>query len=101
MVKTASGKAREDGAVSMKYLAGTQYEATEKWQEKVFSTLVSLGFANEIGGNAGPTETKRKRARDAKGKLKADDPSTPDVNEAWEEPTPPKKKRGRPPKVKK
>ena len=28
---------------------------------------------------------KKKRARDAKGRLKADDPSTPDVNEAWEE----------------
>lgn len=68
MVKTASGKAREDGAVSMKYLAGTQYEATEKWQEKVFSTLVSLGFANEIGGNAGPTETKATKSKPAKSK---------------------------------
>lgn len=28
---------------------------------------------------------KKKRARDSKGRLKADDPSTPDVNEAWEE----------------
>ena len=28
---------------------------------------------------------KRKRARKADGKLKADDPSTPDVNEAWED----------------
>ena len=28
---------------------------------------------------------KKKRARDDKGRLKADDPSTPDVNEAWEE----------------
>ena len=28
---------------------------------------------------------KRKRARNAKGQLKADDPSTPDVNEAWED----------------
>ena len=27
---------------------------------------------------------KKKRARDNKGRLKADDPSTPDVNEAWE-----------------
>ena len=33
------------------------------------------------------------------GTLKADDPSTPDVNEAWEE-KPVKKKRGRPPKKK-
>ena len=28
---------------------------------------------------------KKKRARDDKGRLKADDPSTPDVNEAWEQ----------------
>ena len=30
-------------------------------------------------------KTKLVRARDEKGRLKADDPSTPDVNEAWEE----------------
>ena len=29
--------------------------------------------------------TTRKRARTPDGKLKADDPSTPDVNEAWED----------------
>ena len=29
--------------------------------------------------------TPRKRARNAKGHLMADDPTTPDVNEAWEE----------------
>ena len=28
---------------------------------------------------------KKKRARDDKGRLKADDPSTPDVNEAYEQ----------------
>ena len=28
---------------------------------------------------------KKKRARDEKGRLKADDPSTPDVNEAYEQ----------------
>ena len=29
--------------------------------------------------------TKKKRARDEDGAFKADDPDTPDVNEAWEE----------------
>ena len=29
------------------------------------------------------TETKKVRARNADGTLKGDDPSTPDVNEAW------------------
>jgi len=38
------------------------------------------------------------RARKEDGTLKADDPSTPDVNEAWEEQ--PAKKRGRPSKKK-
>ena len=28
---------------------------------------------------------KKKRARDAKGRLKADNPSTPDINEAYEQ----------------
>jgi len=28
---------------------------------------------------------KKKRARDEDGHFKADDPTTPDVNEAWEE----------------
>ena len=39
------------------------------------------------------------RARNEDGTLKADDPSTPDVNEAWEE-KPAKKKRSRPKKKK-
>ncbi|HAD29829.1 MAG TPA: hypothetical protein DCF96_14315 [Rhodobacteraceae bacterium] len=39
------------------------------------------------------------RARKSDGTLKADDPSTPDVNEAWED-APVAKKRGRPAKKK-
>jgi hypothetical protein len=50
--------------------------------------MIANGFAKEV---------KAKRARDTKGKLKADDPSTPDVNEAWEGGKAPKK-RGRPKK---
>ena len=42
---------------------------------------------------------KRVRARNSDGTLKADDSSTPDVNEAWVE-TPASKKRGRPAKTK-
>jgi len=38
------------------------------------------------------------RARNENGTLKADDPSTPDVNEAWEDKS--VKKRGRPSKKK-
>ena len=46
-----------------------------------------------------PIKTNPVRARNDNGTLKADDPSTPDVNEAWED-KPVKKKRGRPPKKK-
>jgi len=46
-----------------------------------------------------PIKTTPIRARNDNGTLKADDPSTPDVNEAWEG-KPVKKKRGRPPKKK-
>jgi hypothetical protein len=52
--------------------------------------MIANGFAEAV--NATP-----KRARDSKGKLKADDPSTPNVNEAWEGGKAPKK-RGRPKK---
>jgi hypothetical protein len=51
--------------------------------------LLQAGFALELGA------TKPKRARTATGKLKADDPSTPDVNEAWEGGKAPKKKKGK------
>tara|TARA_E500000081_G_scaffold67167_1_gene69166 strand:+ start:10172 stop:10429 length:258 start_codon:yes stop_codon:yes gene_type:complete len=51
--------------------------------------LLQAGFALEIGA------TKPKRARTATGKLKADDPNTPDVNEAWEGGKAPKKKKAK------
>ena len=38
-------------------------------------------------------ETKKKRAKNDKGQFIADDPSTPDVNEAWEGGKAPEKKR--------
>ena len=55
------------------------------------ATFIANGFGEEIKASA------PKRARNAKGKLKADDPSTPDINEAWEGGKAPKK-RGRPKK---
>lgn len=48
--------------------------------------LLDAGFAVEI---------KIKRARTASGKLQADDPSTPDVNEAWSDGKGPKKKKAK------
>ena len=54
--------------------------------EKHGKAMIAHGFALEI-----KTE-EPKRARTAKGKLKADNPSTPNVNEAWEGGKAPKKK---------
>jgi hypothetical protein len=54
--------------------------------------LAARGLAPD--GTPLKAATKRVRARNDDGTLKADDPSTPDVNEAWEDK--PVKKRGRP-----
>lgn len=47
--------------------------------------------ARGLDADGNPLVTKKVRARNANGTLKADDPSTPDVNEAWEEKAVPKK----------
>jgi hypothetical protein len=52
--------------------------------------LAARGLAPD--GTPLKAATKRVRARNDDGTLKADDPSTPDVNEAWEE-KPVKKRR--------
>ena len=52
-----------------------------------------------LNPDGSPIKTTPVRARNDDGTLKADDPSTPDVNEAWEE-KPVKKKRSRPSKKK-
>ena len=58
--------------------------------------LAARGLAPD--GTPLKAASKRVRARNDDGTLKADDPSTPDVNEAWEEK--PVKKKGRPAKKK-
>ena len=52
--------------------------------------------ARGLDPDGNPLKVVKVRARNSDGTLKADDPSTPDVNEAWEEA--PAKKRGRPKK---
>ena len=42
------------------------------------AAMVEAGMALEVGAS------KPKRARNAKGQVLSDDPSTPDINEAWE-----------------
>lgn len=48
--------------------------------------MVEAGMALELGAS------KPKRARNEKGQVQSDDPSTPDFNEAWEGGVAPKKK---------
>jgi hypothetical protein len=65
MTKTAKGISRPDGAATMIYSAGQEYEATEQWQTKVLNGFIKMGVAHEIGGNAGPKETKKAAPRKA------------------------------------
>ena len=68
-----------------------------KWQEEIMNTFVENGWAIEVKVDSVEesieveAEVKPKRARNKKGQLKGDDPSTPDVNEAWEGGEAPKK----------
>ena len=57
-------------------LAGTTYTGKTRTSESL-----RLEWTNEEPKK----QVKKKRARDSKGRLKADDPSTPDINEAWEQ----------------
>lgn len=69
-----------------------------KWQEEIMDNFVENGWAMEVKVDSVEetldveAEVKEvKRARNEKGQLQADDPSTPDVNEAWEGGEAPKK----------
>lgn len=81
MTKNAIGIVREDGSQTASFLLGKEYVSEGKWQEDIFKGFVSMGQANEIGGNAPVPETKR--ARNDDGTLMGDDASTPNINEAW------------------
>ena len=103
-------QADELGTEVKLYVADEIVEANEDWQEKNMQTFVENGWAMEVKVDsiedtldveAEVKEVEIKRARNEKGQLMADDPSTPDVNEAWEGGEAPKKttkKRGRPAK---
>tara|TARA_R110000824_G_scaffold39381_6_gene119197 strand:- start:1070 stop:1450 length:381 start_codon:yes stop_codon:yes gene_type:complete len=84
------------GTTTRLYQAGEQVEAKEDWQKDLMETFMANGWAEEIKVDE-PTETKEEevkpvRARKEDGTLKGDDPTTPDVNEAWEGGEAPKKK---------
>ena len=87
----------EKGTDVRLYKANEIIESEGDWQDEVMDTFIQNGWAMEVKVDA-PDETidveaevKPKRARNKKGQLKGDDPSTPDVNEAWEGGEAPKK----------
>ena len=60
---------------------------------QVMGRFVAKHFADDFASRLPePESPKPKRVRGASGKLKGDDPSTPEVNEAWEGGKAPKKK---------
>lgn len=91
---------KEEGSADMVlHKADDIVESAGKWQEEIMDTFVENGWAIEVKVDTVEetleveAEVKPKRARNKKGQLKADDPSTPDVNEAWEGGKAPAKKK--------
>ena len=70
-------------------------DAKEEWQDSLMGAFVQNGWAMEVKADSADesveVEADIKRARNKDGTLKGDDPSTPDVNEAWEGGKAPKK----------
>ena len=96
MQKTATGN--EYGSESKLYEANDILECNAVWEQSLMDTFVENGWAMEVKVDSVEetvqveAEIKEvKRARNEKGQLKADDPSTPDVNEAYEGGIAPKK----------
>ena len=83
----------KDGTDVKLYLADEIVDAKESWQDDVMQTFVENGWAMEVKVEASAEESSEpiKRARNEDGTLKGDNPSTPDVNEAWEGGEAPKK----------
>ena len=87
--KTATGN--EYGSESKLYEANDILECNAVWEQSLMDTFVENGWAMEVKVDSVEktvqveAEIKEvKRARNEKGQLKADDPSTHDVNEAYE-----------------
>lgn len=85
-----AGSADKIGASVKLYPLDEIVDASEDWQEELMQTFMANGWAVEVKVDA-PDEAKR--ARNDKGQLQADDPDTPDVNEAWEGGKAPTKKK--------
>ncbi len=86
--KPATGN--KEGSITKVYQKDQIVNAKDLWQEQIMDVFVNNSWAMEVKMDSVEdtlnleSEVKPKRARNTKGQLKADDPSTPDVNEAWE-----------------
>ena len=99
MIRPAVGVANGLGSVTRTYAEGEKLSDTHDWEKARNADFMARGLAEETKV-VEPTETKAdapQRDRNDDGTLKADDPTTPEVNEAWEGGQAPKK-RGRPKK---
>ena len=81
-----AGSNDEHGLTQKLYVHDEIVEAQEDWQEDLMNQFVANGWAMEVKVDdvSDVEEGDPVRARNEKGHYVADDPSTPDVNEAWE-----------------
>lgn len=89
------GAGNKEGTTTRIYKTDEIVDANDQWQEDIMQIFIRNEWAIEVKKDS-PEETvkveaKIKRARNKKGQLIGDDPSTPDVNEAWEGGKAPKK----------
>ena len=82
ILRNIVGASNKEGSHSKMYVQGTVFTPVQDWEIKLAHQFMEANAAQEIKVTE-PKETK-KRARTSTGHYKADDPSTPDVNEAWE-----------------
>ncbi len=94
MIRQAVGVANALGSQTRTYHEGEELSNAQDWEQARNANFIERGLAEETKV-VQPTETKATaptRARNADGTLIGDDPSTPDVNEAWEGGVAPSKK---------
>lgn len=97
MVIPKAGSCNEYGTDVRLYELDEVVEVKEEWQQSLMDGFIKNGFAIEVKIDSVEekvkvkAKVKPKRARNDKGQLVGDDPSTPDVNEAWEGGKAPKK----------
>jgi hypothetical protein len=94
IVVPKAGAANELGTEARLYTKDEIVETGEAWQESLMDTFVNNGWAIETKEEviSDVEEAEPVRARNDKGHYIADDPSTPDVNEAYEGGVAPEKK---------